>query len=244
MMIGRLALVALLIQLVACGSSPLALVDAAADQLSVCDATSPQFCVAVFSSPGGGTLCSDEYESAVCEAGHWKCPQGLIDLAGCNCSGPQLPNCSCTSAGPVCPDAGVPDGPPPDSKPETGVPEAPVDAADGVKCRGPIDGGGPFGECPAQFDDPSWKKDFCYDPVIETVCTGYRARHFNFITHSWTCYYDPMTLTLVGGEFRDDIPDFCAGSSSEETLGTVPEAGTCSSSSQPCGIDGGIDIRD
>jgi len=108
-------------------------------------------------------------------------------------------------------------------------------------CRGSIEQAIPFGGCPRQFDDDSWKARGCYSGTVESVCTGYRSRSFNLVTHSWTCYYDPTTLALIAGKFRDDIQSFCDGGNEEITLGTIPAEGVCSSASTPCGSDGGVD---
>jgi len=73
-------------------------------------ATGPQaFCLYVFPSVGGGTLCSDELESAVCMNGRWKCPAGMVEPQECTCGYFTPRDCLCTPAGPACPDAGASD---------------------------------------------------------------------------------------------------------------------------------------
>jgi hypothetical protein len=118
-------------------------------------------------------------------------------------------------------------------------------------CHLPIDAAQPFGNgthpaCPLRFDDQSWIAMLCPFPsaVDEQQCGGYRSRRFDLGTHSWTCYYDPAALTLVAGEFINDVDSFCDGSSSRVVLGQIPTAGTCAPRTTiavPCNNDGGVD---
>lgn len=131
----------------------------------------------------------------------------------------------------------VPDGGSQDL-PDVGSLDATLDLA----CSQPLDAGQPFGGCPAQFGDGSWKSSFCaiaVGTVSEQTCAGYLLRQFDLGTHGWQCFYDPTTQTLVAGKFADDVPTFCNHQSSTEIFGTVPPAGSCpgplAALSNPCG---------
>jgi hypothetical protein len=116
-------------------------------------------------------------------------------------------------------------------------------------CHRPLTEHGPFGDCPSTFADDGWKQSVCqffsatFMPwVSERTCDGYRARSFGFGSHSWVCYYDATTLTLVAADYTDDVADLCNSTTSYEVLGDIPP-GKCTASvmvDMPCGpLDGG-----
>jgi len=124
-----------------------------------------------------------------------------------------------------------------------------VDDPEPVGCYRPLTQHGPFGDCPATFADDGWKANVCqfvsatFMPYVsERTCDGYRVRSFDFGTHSWGCYYDATTLTLVAADYTDDVPDLCNSTTSYEVLGDIP-AGKCTTTvmlDMPCGpLDGG-----
>lgn len=130
------------------------------------------------------------------------------------------------------------------ASPETGG----SDAHEGgiADCHLAIDASLPF-NCTPTFDDPSWRHGICDTPwtyglaVRERLCGGFQSRSFDFGTHRWTCYYDPTTLVLVGGEFSDDINSFCDHTNYVVAAGDVP-AVSCNTpfvESLPCGLDAG-----
>jgi hypothetical protein len=137
----------------------------------------------------------------------------------------------------------------PDEGHEVGASEAGgTDSHDGgsVDCHLAIDASLPF-ICILRFDDPSWRNGICGSPdpfgpaVIERLCGGFQSRTIDFGTHRWTCYYDPTTLVLVGGEFSDDVPHYCNNTTYYETAGDVPVIGCNNPLAQgtACGSDGG-----
>lgn len=142
----------------------------------------------------------------------------------------------------------VPMDVPPDRGYEVASPDAGgTDAHDGgTDCHLPIDGPLPF-ICTSAFDDPSWQHGICDSPgpfapaVRERLCGGFQSRSFDYGTHRWTCYYDPSTLALVGGEFSNDVPSYCGNTTYYVTAGDVP-ATSCNNpfvQSPPCPSDGG-----
>lgn len=89
-------------------SSDVAITTDAPDASSGTDAA--QDCVgrpaACVSGTAGGT-CGDALTPPICEAGSWRCPDGMIPVTSCACIGRPPGVCTCTPTGWRCGDAGL-----------------------------------------------------------------------------------------------------------------------------------------
>ena len=106
-------------------------------------------------------------------------------------------------------------------------------AAERGPCRQAVDAAQPFGPCPPQFDDPSWRSELtCLDlpAVSEGSCEAGNQRAIDYGTHRWTCYYAPgPTGMFLGAVFTDDTTSFCEHSAYEVQIGETPAPGSCTS---------------